>query len=333
MQRLVEVKKRMRAIEDIRNVARTMATVAAAKLSRTRARASGMRIYAGRMRRILRRQQRYLESMGLQIDRVSPFFVERPVRSVLLVLLAGDRGMCGNYNMAVNHLAFEAISNWREKGIAVKAAARGAKAEQYLRRKAGDLELLRRDTWPRAGVTDTIVDELHELATEAFTDGTADEVWCAYTRFYTPIRREPTLVRLLPIAFTEASGPEPGDEDAGGAGDPRLDRWAYEPRFSAIGCEMVSTFVRLQCEDVLLESYASEQGARMITMEEATERAGKKLHECRATFNRLRREFITTDLLSVLFASHVRKREEAQARHERAERSQRDGDRAGQRPI
>ena len=62
----------------------------------------------------------------------------------------------------------------------------------------------------------------------------------------------------------------------------------------------------MQFEDVLLESFASEQGARMITMEEATERAGKRLHECRVLYNRLRREFITTDLIGVLFASRMR---------------------------
>lgn len=319
MQKLVEVKRRMRTIEDIRGVARTMATVASAKLSRTRQRAAGMRVYAERMRAILRRQQAYLATIGVPMRRVSPFFVTVRPQRVLLVHLAGDRGMCGNYNMAINRLALDSINDWRNDEVAVTVVTRGLKAEQYLRRKGGDLEIVQADPWPRNGVTDEIVDALHATVTDAFLDGTADEVWCTYTRFYTPVRREPTLVRLLPIAFEKmAAAEEPAVLARPHCDDPLLQRWGYEPSFSAIVDELVRSFVRIQCEDVLLEAYASEQGARMITMEEATERAGKRLHECRVMYNRLRREFITTDLLSVLFASHVRKREEAEARAERA---------------
>lgn len=321
MQKLVEVKRRMRTIEDIRGVARTMATVASAKLSRTRQRAAGMRVYAERMRAILRRQQAYLAVIGVPIERVSPFFVTVRPRRVLLVHLAGDRGMCGNYNMSINRLALDSVNDWRSAGVEVSVVTRGVKAEQYLRRKGGELEFLGTETWPRNGVTDEIVDELHATVTDAFLEGIADEVWCTYTRFYTPVRREPTLVRLLPIAFDEMTEEaEVGSMDLARphCDEPRLQRWAYEPSFSSIVDELVRSFVRIQCEDVLLEAYASEQGARMITMEEATERAGKRLHECRVMYNRLRREFITTDLLSVLFASHVRKKEEAEERAERA---------------
>lgn len=320
MQKLVEVKRRMRTIEDIRGVARTMATVASAKLSRTRQRAAGMRVFADRMRAILRRQQAYLATIGIPMARVSPFFVTVRPRRVLLVHLAGDRGMCGNYNMSINRLALDSVNDWRGAGIEVSVVTRGTKAEQYLRRKGGELEFLETETWPRNGVTDDIVDALHTTVTDAFLEGIADEIWCTYTRFYTPVRREPTLVRLLPIAFEGmATAEEPGYTLARPhCDDPHLQRWAYEPTFSSIVDELVRSFVRIQCEDVLLEAYASEQGARMITMEEATERAGKRLHECKVAYNRLRREFITTDLLSVLFASHVRKREEAEARAERA---------------
>lgn len=320
MQKLVEVKRRMRTIEDIRGVARTMATVASAKLSRTRQRAAGMRVYAERMRAILRRQQAYLATIGVPMEAVSPFFVTPRPRRVLLVHLGGDRGMCGNYNVSINRLALDSVNDWRNNGLEVSVVTRGLKAEQYLRRKGGELDILEAETWPRSGVTDEIVDALHGTVTDAFLEGIADEVWCTYTRFYTPVRREPTLVRLLPIAFEEmGSADEPERILARPhCDDPQLQRWAYEPSFSSIIDELVRSFVRIQCEDVLLEAYASEQGARMITMEEATERAGKRLHECRVLHNRLRREFITTDLLSVLFASHVRKREEAEARAQRA---------------
>lgn len=300
MQRLVEVKRRMRVIEDIRNVARTMATVASAKLSRTRQRASGMRVYAERMREVLQRQQRYVASRGIDLERVSPYFViVADPRRVLLVHLAGDRGMCGNYNVAVNRLALETMEAWREAGVEVPVLVRGAKGESALRRR-GDADIVQSAGWPRAGVTEAFVDAVHDHVLEPFESGEVDEVWCTYTQFYTPIRRVPRLVRLLPIS------PDEDVRASGGVTADDTERWSYEPSFSAIVAELVRMFVRIQIEDVLLESYASEQGARMITMEEATERASKRLHECKVLHNRLRREFITTDLLGVLFASRMR---------------------------
>lgn len=295
----------MHAIEEIRDVAKTMATVASAKLSRTRSRAAGMRVYTQRMREILRRQQRYLAHSDRPLEGVSPLFVSRPTHTVVLVHLAGDRGMCGNYNVAINRLARTAIERWRDQGLNVHVAARGGKGTHYLSRHVSDLEFTSQETWPRTGVTDDIVDALHDFVLDEFRTNHADEVWCTYTRYYAPVRREPVLVRLLPIAFedlpTEPLSPR--------------ERWSYEPTFDAIVDPLVSEFVRLQCEDVLLESYASEQGARMITMEEATERAGRRLHECRVLYNRLRREHITTDLLSVLFASQVRKKATKEVSH------------------
>ncbi len=310
MQRLVQIKKRMRTISEIQNVARTMATVASAKLSRTRERAAGMRIYADRMRSMLERQQRYLAHIEVPLEYVSRYFVARPdPQRIMLVHLSGDRGMCGNYNIAINRLALDSLEAWRERGIDLALVTRGAKGETYLGKRT-EVPVLDHTTWPRAGVTDDVVDDVFDIAREAFENGEADEVWCTYTRFYSPVRREPCLVRLLPIM------PQGVLAEEGPIGAAETERWSYEPRFSDIVLELARTFARMQFEDVLLESYASEQGARMITMEEATERAGKRLHECRVLYNRVRREFITTDLIGVLFASRMRAADAEEQREE-----------------
>ena len=141
-------------------------------------------------------------------------------------------------------------------------------------------------------MTDEDVDALFARVSDAFLSGEADEVWCTYTRFFSPIRRYPTLVRLLPLTFeaggsgllaTVAAATPPETEDS-------PERWFYEPDLSTILTEVLGVFLRLQIEDVLLESFASEQGARMITMEEATERADRSLQELTVAYNRLRRE-------------------------------------------
>jgi F-type H+-transporting ATPase subunit gamma len=169
-----------------------------------------------------------------------------------------------------------------------------------MRRKTA-ADVIHAEGWSRAGVRDDDVDRLQALVTDAFASGGAQEVYAAYTRFFTPLRREAKIVRLLPLDHV-GTPPDGASEEL----------WSYEPGFDDVMEELVTVFLRLQIEDILLQSYASEQGARMITMEEATERATKTLHECRLLHNRLRREVITTDLLGVLFASRLRETEEVE---------------------
>jgi F-type H+-transporting ATPase subunit gamma len=313
MQKLVELKARMRTVANIQGVARTMATVASAKLSRTRRKAAGMREYAARVERTIQRQIAITRAQGQDPAAISPFFAERdPVKLITLLHIAGDRGMCGNYNVAANRLALEAVAARRAEGQEVAIIAKGAKGERFFARKAPGA-VIRTDTWPRAGVVEEEVAELRDLLVQRFLTGEADEVWCTYTRYYSPIRRQPRMVRLLPLGAVGEGGPTAGGSPAAPAGAPdagTAERWSYEPGFAEILTELVEGFIRARVEDLLMESYASEQGARMIAMEEATERAGRALAECRVLYNRLRREVITTDLLGVLFAAQVTEGEE-----------------------
>jgi F-type H+-transporting ATPase subunit gamma len=303
MQKLVELKARMRTVANIQGVARTMATVASAKLSRTRRRAAGMREYAVRVEQTIERQIAIVRAQGQDPAALSPFFAERaPVKRITLLHVAGDRGMCGSYNVAINRLALGTIKDLQAAGKEVAVIAKGAKGERLLARKAPGTVFLT-ETWPRAGVVQEQVTALRDILVERFLTREADEVWCTYTRYYSPIRREQCFVRLLPLGAVE---------EGGRAAPPALEaeRWSYEPSLGDILTELVEGFISARVEDLLLESYASEQGARMIAMEEATERAGRALAECRVLFNRLRREVITTDLLGVLFAAQVTKGEE-----------------------
>jgi F-type H+-transporting ATPase subunit gamma len=214
--------------------------------------------------------------------------------------------MCGAYNSAVNREAGSFIRSRLASGVAVAAYAKGLKGEKYLRRRT-KADVIGAAGWPRAGVKAEEIDALWDRLSSAFLSGEADEVWCTYTRFYSPLRRYTAVVRLLPLTF----------EDAVSAGVPDTGtrwpvRWFYEPDLGTILSELLGVFLRLQVYDVLLESYAAEQGARMITMEEATERADRSLQELAVAYNRLRREAITADLLGVLFASALREGERAE---------------------
>ena len=258
-----------------------------------------MRTFTDRLRTMIRRQEAYAASRGLDLKALSPFLAERPQPTRALVLhLSADRGMCGSYNISINRVGLELVESLGARGLEVEVFAKGAKGERHLTKK-GNVTFAETEGWLRAGVTEDEVDRIFDRICGGYLDGTYDEVWCAYTQFFTPLKRLPTAVRLLPLASERA-------EDA--RSEAEAARWFYEPAFDQILSELLQMFLRLQIEDVLLESYASEQGARMITMEEATERAGKMLQLLRVQHNRLRRESITTDLLGVLFASRLREK-------------------------
>jgi F-type H+-transporting ATPase subunit gamma len=296
MSKLTELRERIRAIENIQRITRTLATVSAARLSRTRRRAAGMREYAGRFRDVLERQQAYMARAGLEILRYSDLLQPRAVvRSVAIVLITADRGMCGGYNLEACRLAAQQWNERRKAGQRVRFIVIGRKGAKFLTKRHA--EIVHRENWRREGISVAVLESLLRLLLELYRSGEVDAVDAVYTQFHSALRREPRVRHIIPVHL-EAGARAAMRDDA-------TQHWHYEPAFREIIDELVTVHVRVQLLGVLLESHASEQGARMITMEEATERADKTLQQCRVQHNRMRRETITTDLLGALYASRA----------------------------
>lgn len=297
MEKLADVRGRMRSVSGIGEVCRTLATVASAKLAQTHERARGACQYTAALRSILTRQQRAASADGLDPATMSPLLAERDtVGAVSVIVIGADRGLCGGHNLALGRAAREFVLERAGAGIEVSAVVKGRRAETYLRRTT-HVEIADASGWTRAGVTDAEVDRLLAIAVDGFLGRKVDEVWACYTSFHSTMRREPTIVRLLPV-MPESS--LDGEESLPG-------EWHHEPARQPCIEELLEAFVRLQIEDVLLEAFASEQAARMVTMQEASERADRALATLRVHYNRLRRESITADLVGVLVAGRVRK--------------------------
>jgi F-type H+-transporting ATPase subunit gamma len=296
MSKLLELRQRIQSVEGIQVVTRTLATVAAAKLSRTRRRAAGLRAYAGRVREMVLQQQLYAARTGLALGQLSLLLGPRPpARRIAVLVIAGDRGMCGGYNLEACRFALDFCQRRRAAGQDVGLLLKGRRALSYFRQRG--LEILHHEEWRRDAVATEDVERWLGLLLERYRAGQVDEVHAVYTEFHSPIHREPRVVRILPVELP----PPPVD----GSPPRPIDQWHYEPPLTEVLDELLAAYLRVQLYDVLLESYASEQGARMITMEEATERADRALQEYRVQHNRLRREAITIDLLGTLFAARA----------------------------
>lgn len=294
MGKLAELRQRIGAVENIQTITRTLATVAGAKLSRTRRRAVGLRAYARSIREIVFNQQAYMARTGLRIGALSSLLRQRePVENIALLVITADRGMCGGYNLEACRFGSAFWDRSRKADQSVAFILKGRKGAEYFKRRHA--EILHQERWRQGGIGGEDVERLLSVLLSRYRSGKADAVYAVYTEFYSPIHRRPRAVRMLPVELPERR------EEAGAVEEIR--KWYYEPALAEMIDELLAVYLRVQLCDMLLESYASEQGARMITMEEATERAETTLQEYRVQHNRLRREAITTDLLGMLFAS------------------------------
>jgi F-type H+-transporting ATPase subunit gamma len=296
MAKLLELRQRIKAVENIQAVTRTLATVAAAKLSRTRRRAAGMRAYARSVRDMFHHQQAYLAHAGLRHAALASLLEQRqPVKNVALLVITADRGMCGGYNLEAMHAGLAFWERSKRAGQKVSFILKGRRGVGYFKRRRA--EIVHHEGWWREGARAEDVERLLGLVLNRYRSGAADAVWAIYTEFYSPIHRRARAVRLLPVEVVA--------EGATASAEAPIQKWHHEPAFTELLDELLAVHLRVRLYDLLLESYASEQGARMITMQEASERADKTLQEYRVLHHRLRREAITLDLLQTLFASQA----------------------------
>jgi len=294
-QKLIELKQHIKSVDNIKTTTQTMSTVAAAKLARSRSKASSLRVYAEKMREIVLIQSRYVLEMGDRAAQISPLVrAKHNDGKIVVVVVGSDIGMCGSYNGQIGRLAQTKIEEFEKDGQSCSVYCKGIKSEEFFRRKT-EIPILGMEKWSEEGVS--IEDAVNLLASmiNLFHQDGVKEVHCAYTKFYSAVKREPTILKMLPLSFSSMAWDKVQS----------FDDWIYEPDPIAILKELIPNYFRIQVFDMLLESYASEQGSRMMAMEEASERAEETLRELWINYNKMRRDLVTLDLLGILSAANV----------------------------
>jgi F-type H+-transporting ATPase subunit gamma len=286
-----------------------MSTVAAAKLARARYKAATLGNFAEKMRQIALIQSElalYSEKDMFSekvMSQISPLLIKKMRQNRIVVfVIASDIGMCGNYNGRIGkktQIFLDGILRKNRKaevGIWIK----GIRGERFFKKNT-PFPILKVDSWSDQGVS--IMDALSMIMTmtDLFLNKNIDEIYCAYTKFLSPVKREPKVIKLLPFSFGL-------EEETGKEGTAKI-KWIYEPDPLTILKELIPMYFKIQIFDLLLESYASEQGARMMAMEDASDRAAEKLQEMGIQYNRMRRDLITLDLLGILSAARVIEKE------------------------
>ena len=272
-----EIRRRIRSVQSTAKITRAMEMVAASKMRRAQERTLAARPYAEKMRQVLAD----LAAQRRSGEEIHPLLVKRSVNRIAIIHITPDRGLCGGLVANVNRSVASFIL---EQRVPVTIVVIGRKGRDFMVRSGQEV----RAEFTRLGDRPSIVDVLPiaRIVIDDYTDGLIDEVYLSYTQFVTTMSQRPVLWRLLPI---EPAAIEPG----------RNVEYIYEPSPDEVLAELLPRFVEMGLYHAILEAIASEQSARMVAMRNATDNANELIEDLTLTFNKVRQEMITKELLDI----------------------------------
>ena len=210
---------------------------------------------------------------------------------VLLLVITSDKGLCGGYNTNLLRQAFQFLRNREEEGKETEIIVVGRKGRDFLARREFSFKEQFTDVYGK--IDFALATQLAEIMTKAYLEEGFDEVHIITTEFRTILSQSPRLSRLLPLA-----PPVPEAIDA--QGDPVAAEYIYEPSMEGVLDSILPRHVRVQIYRSLLDAEASEFGARMTAMDNASRNAEEMIGALTLQMNRVRQASITTELLEVV---------------------------------
>ena len=287
MANLKEVKNRIVSIQSTQQITSAMKMVAAAKLRKAQDKITNLRPYSEKLTGILQNV-----SAGLDDTDDNQYGTERELNNVLLVVISSDRGLCGSFNSAVFKRTLALIkkkySNVQSNGGLYILPVGKRSLEYFKKRKYQVIEDY-----------STLFGDLNfdnakmaaEHAMNGFVDGQYDQIELIYNEFKNVATQILRTEQFLPITQSEESSET--------AADSNVD-YLFEPNQATVVNEIIPKSLKIQFYKALLESNASEHGARMTAMGQATDNAGELLKELKLTYNRSRQAAITTEILEIV---------------------------------
>jgi F-type H+-transporting ATPase subunit gamma len=284
-----DIKRRVRSVRNTRKITKAMELVAGAKLRRAQTRIEAMRPYADRMLELMTGTARASASV-----RGLPLLQRREVQTALIVPVTADRGLAGGFNAQILRHAFALERRLRAEGKAVRFAVVGKKGASTLRFRRYELEGAFQGFTDRPTYSDA-QGIAHRLA-ELYTGEEVDQVIVVYNHFISPLVQRVTEQEILPISEQLLAR----DEEAEEAERAQLGDFIYEPEPEEILARLLPVYLETELYRALLESAASEQGARMTAMRNASKNAGELIDRLTLAMNRARQAEITQEILEVV---------------------------------
>ena len=284
MATLRDIQKRIKAVENTKKITKAMKMVAASKLRKVQTRMMDLRPYADKMHDVL-------ISLAKGADREShPLLSLRPRKTVEVVVVTSDRGLCGAFNTNILKAAQETIDNYKKEGFEISISTVGKKARDYFKRR----DVAVRNSWTdiSGSVRFSSAEEIANDIKENYINETVDEVNVVYNAFKSMVAQTVTTAKLLPLSPEEEGEEEAVEESAAD--------FIYEPSMEAIFDRLIPRNVDIQIYRALLESSAAEEAARMSAMENATQSCDEMVGKLTLQYNKARQASITGELMDIV---------------------------------
>src|SRR5215210_142363 len=294
-----EVKNRIASVKNINKITRAMEMVAAARLRRAEQRIAALRPYAQAIRKMTRRAA----AEAGDVPRVPVLEEREEARRIGILLVTGDRGLAGAFNSNIIREGMRLKREFQGDGSDVAFAAVGRRGVSALTFRSEDVI----DSY--VGFTDrpgfANAREIGEALTSAYVDEELDRVELIYNRYVSPMTQYVRRQTLLPLQQAEVYGegvPEQEEEEEESEIERAHSRalWIYEPEPEELLAQLIPEYVNISVYRALLESTASEHGARMTAMRSAAENAESMMDDLTLEMNRVRQAEITQEILEVV---------------------------------
>lgn len=290
-----EIRTKIKSVQNTRKITKAMEMVAASKMRKAQERMRAGRPYATKVREIAS------HLMQAHPDYSHPYMIEpKAVRSVGVVVVTTDKGLCGGLNTNLMRLVLARLSEFRAKSIEVQATGLGSKGVGVLTRIGANLvsqEIQLGD----APNLDRLIGAI-KVQLDDFESGKIDAVYLATNRFVNTMRQEPTFMRLLPLP-DGLSDPFQAGEDADSAKQVKSTYgwdYIYEPDSKSVIDDLLLRYVEGLVYQAVAENMASEQSARMVAMKAASDNAKTVISDLELVYNKTRQAAITKEISEIV---------------------------------
>jgi len=281
MPSLRDIKNRIQSVKNTGKITKAMKMVAAAKLRKAQENMMKARPYADKMASIL-------TSLASGVDpETHPLLAVRPRKTVEVIVLTSDKGLCGAFNANILKTAAKLIQSLEDEGFTVSVTSLGRKARDYFKRRNREV----RKAWVGLSgkVTYSSVQEVANEVIDSYVEGLIDEVFIVYNEFQSVLVQNPLKRKLLPI------------EDLGESQETmETADFLFEPSEGEILNRLLPKNIEIQIFRAMLESQASEEAARMTAMENATKNTKEMVDKLTLEYNKARQATITKELMDIV---------------------------------
>lgn len=289
MASLKELRSRKNSVHSTKKITAAMKMIAAAKLRSAQTQAQAARPYAEGMKSIidnlLAKSENITEYPTLMVGTGQS-------KTHLLIVLTSDRGLCGGFNSTISRASIKYIEQLLREEKTIKILCVGRRGYDQLKRKYGSLILDVQKAYGKPLFRDA--DKLSKKILEMFSMGEFDKCSIVYNEFVSALTQNATIKQLIPFE------PEESQQELQKETWPLHSIYEFEPREEKLLAEFLPKNLSVQIFQSLLESAASEQGARMTAMDAATRNAEEMIKNLALTYNRTRQAYITKELIEII---------------------------------